>query len=123
MSTRCNIVIKQNEKDEKPIYLYHHFDGYPEGVGAALKKYLSKLYSLYPLRVANCLVKCEEDRGYEITSDLHNDIEYYYVIHCDERKMMTYERYKGGFGSDPRVFKLINVEDIHYKLNSKDNTE
>lgn len=32
MSTRCNIIIK--DRGDRRIYLYHHHDGYPEGVGS-----------------------------------------------------------------------------------------
>lgn len=36
MSTRCNVGIKTGDKFK---YIYVHFDGYPQGVGATLKKY------------------------------------------------------------------------------------
>lgn len=32
MSTRATILIK--EKDENDIWIYHHCDGYPKGVGS-----------------------------------------------------------------------------------------
>lgn len=88
MSTRCNIIIK--DRWNRRVILYHHFDGYPEGVGADLKKYLSKWES-WQIRshgmryIANELVKNTaglNDDGYEITAGIHGDIEYLYVINC-----------------------------------------
>lgn len=38
MSTRCNIIIK-DEHDQ--LFFYHHSDGYPEGVMPTLKKFLA----------------------------------------------------------------------------------
>ncbi len=39
MSTRAHIRIKDGDEQ---IMLYHHHDGYPEGVGRDLKKFLSE---------------------------------------------------------------------------------
>ena len=41
MSTRCNVIIK--EYDGNFFQLYHHHDGYPEGVGADLEEYIKQM--------------------------------------------------------------------------------
>ena len=82
MSTRCNIIVQ----DENTKYtLYHHCDGYPEYVGLCLFDGLYekiKKGGLYAEGVVNMLLKgkIEDDDGYELTTGLHGDIEYLYVI-------------------------------------------
>lgn len=96
MSTRCNIIVKDQFNDR--IYLYHHFDGYPEGVGADLKKFFDQ-YQKWQIQqhgvfLANKLVKNTaglDDEGYEITTGLHGDIEYLYVINCKAGTLRCYE--------------------------------
>lgn len=91
MSTRCNIIIKwQNKK----IVLYHHHDGYPEGVGRDLKFYLSKIHYWCDEAIARNLVKNTaglRDNEYEPSMGLHGDIEYVYEIDCRREKLTCYE--------------------------------
>lgn len=60
MSTRCNIIIKDGAER---IYLYHHHDGYPMGVGTELQDYLQRKWGephrkyWYGTSIANDLVK------------------------------------------------------------------
>ena len=80
MATRSNVVITNN-KGEK-FYLYHHYDGYPSGVGAKLNKVFKRSSNF---RSAN---ECANfintiDHSYEHTANLHNDIEYLYTINID----------------------------------------
>lgn len=90
MSTRCNIKIKQNW-DSAPIWLYHHHDGYLEGVGADLNNRLAGYKCRwYAPDIANKLVKDSEDE-YEITMGEHGDIDYLYEILCFARKMKVWE--------------------------------
>lgn len=91
MSTRCNIIIKAENGAE--ILLYHHHDGYPVGVGHDLKFYLSKLRYWYADRIANALMKDKaglNDKEYELTTGIHGDIEYAYVIDCGLQKLTCY---------------------------------
>lgn len=104
MSTRCNIIIKDGAER---IYLYHHHDGYPMGVGTELQYYLqnkwgqSRMTSWYGPSIANDLVKGHinkpmaqephKDNEYEITYGLHDDAEYIYVINCKARTIRCYE--------------------------------
>ena len=92
MSTRCHIRIKEGEEQ---FQLYHHHDGYPEGVGAELKKYLATKNhngSWYADEIANELVKGKlvADDEYEITSCIHGDEEYVYVIDCVAQTLKCY---------------------------------
>lgn len=96
MSTRCNIIVK--DRFNNRIYLYHHHDGYPEGVGADLKKFFEQ-YQKWQIQqhgvlLANKLVKNTaglDDGGYEITTGLHEDIEYLYVLNCKSGTLRCYE--------------------------------
>lgn len=81
MSTRCNIIVKENGKK---VVLYHHHDGYIEGVGADLFNRFNERFSnpnscVYWDDVVNELVKDAKDE-YEVTSGIHGDIEYLYTI-------------------------------------------
>lgn len=92
MSTRATICIK--EKDSQDIWVYHHCDGYPNGVGSDLKKYLNTLkYRWIACEIANDLIKDRvnlEDDGYELTSGQHGDEVYGYLIDCDEQTIKCY---------------------------------
>ena len=82
MSTRCNIVI--GKKDEDILFLYHHFDGYPEGVGAELLELRNMVKSnMTPQDVYDSLVYLYGDE-YELTDRLHGDIEYVYFIKLND---------------------------------------
>lgn len=85
MSTRCNIIIKGMGSQD--IILYHHHDGYPQGVGYDLKTRLDKIQGRwYKSDIANFLVKDADDE-YEITTCIHTDIDYLYTIDCDNSRL------------------------------------
>ena len=123
MSTRCNIIIKDRRHR---VILYHHHDGYPEGVGSDLKKYLSK-FEDWQIRqhgrweIANDLVKDKaglNDDGYEVTMALHTDIDYCYVINCVSGTLLCYSCSRLGYSYDTGrytwdlVFRKENLRDI-----------
>lgn len=85
MSTRCNVIVKT--KFDK-IWLYHHHDGYPEGVGQDLinrfKDKFEKTGQIWWSDIINELVKDQNDE-YEVTNGEHGDIEYLYTIDCDKK--------------------------------------
>lgn len=89
MSTRCNIIVKDRYDR---FWLYHHHDGYPEGVGEDLKKRMTKVFNewsgnrLYSEDIVNMLVKDGDDE-YEITTSEHGDIEYLYTIDLEKRTL------------------------------------
>lgn len=96
MSTRCNIILICDEKRE--LY-YHHWDGYPSGVGADLlermdvgargisffdKEKQSKIYKKFKELL-------EAEGHYEPTDNVSGDIEYlYYVTLKDNKCTISY---------------------------------
>ena len=85
MSTRAAIIVK----DSKSKYnVYHHCDGYPEGVG----KELERVYrNCDPIDAAEAKKRLlEYDDEYRDTSYIHGDEEYIYVVNTDERKIECY---------------------------------
>ena len=103
MSTRCNIIIKDGPSR---IILYHHPDGYPMGVGTELRGYLERIHAWHKglhsaEHIANYLVKGRipaplastphDDDEYELTSGLHGDVEYVYVINLRAATLRCYE--------------------------------
>ena len=91
MSTRCcvKVVKKFNDDNVKEVMIYHHHDGYPEGVGADLVNRSKEKWDKYANGwdidlIVNDLVK-DTDEEYEITCYNHVDIEYLYTIDCDNK--------------------------------------
>lgn len=84
MSTRSNIIIKSGKTT---IYMYRHSDGYPACNGVDLADALATSPTATAL-VQNLLDRrydkqsCEKDprRIYEVTTDVHGDIEWLYKI-------------------------------------------
>lgn len=113
MSTRCCIEVVQtfgNGEGENKIarecMLYHHHDGYPEGVGMDLKRRFkpqTTFKSGWDIDcIVNELIKDQEDE-YEFTAFKHGDIEYLYVINCNEQ---TIKCFKWEWGICPNPGKL-----------------
>ena len=85
MSTRCNIVIKSGQST---VYMYRHCDGYLAETGADLlakieaangvaDKFLRSLFSEYYEQQS---YEKQPRRVYELTTELHGDIEHCYTI-------------------------------------------
>ena len=82
MSTRCQVRVIANGKN---VMLYHHWDGYPEGVGYCLLKILKKAENK---RWADEFVNKMITKGnFEITFGNHCDIEYYYELDFDKQQV------------------------------------
>lgn len=93
MSTRCNIIVKSKSEE---VILYHHHDGYPEGVGVELlMKVYPKLHDNHYYNdvedIVNMLIKDKDDDEFEYTSALHGDIEYVYEIDVDQKTIKCFE--------------------------------
>jgi len=87
MSTRATILI-ESVKDNERVRIYHHHDGYLEGVGEFLREFLKDIGKYWSVEeIVNRLIKHKEDRGYEYTSCVHGDEEYFYLIDCDNEKL------------------------------------
>lgn len=98
MSTRCNIIVKENETTYQ---YYHHCDGYPSGVGAELNKVFAQEFRNRKgdeVILANDVMTklATENADYEFEDCYyhpHGDIEYLYEIvqNADSIKMTCYE--------------------------------
>lgn len=82
MSTRSQIKVIANGKD---LMLYHHCDGYPEGVGYCLLKILKKYDN--GCRASDLVMKMINKGDFEITFGNHCDIEYYYELDFDKKQV------------------------------------
>ena len=99
MSTRCNIIVKSGKST---VYLYRHSDGYPAETGADL---LAKVQTAYGPPDAHRSIEGAADHFvraifaehyeqqsyetspkavYELTTDLHGDIEHCYQVEFAE---------------------------------------
>ena len=88
MSTRANIIIKENTTGTE-VVLYSHYDGYPNGVGLYLKNTISKFCDfekdhINPTNLTAAIMssntfnyECEYDT---YNTPIHGDIEYLYII-------------------------------------------
>jgi hypothetical protein len=109
MSTRANIVIKKTTNNDKVKYyqLYHHCDGYFEGVGCDLQNIMNKVMEesadnrkdilSSPLSLAVHI--SEYDESFEIEGEhlnLHGDIEYLYVIDINAQTITCYSVFMQG---------------------------
>ena len=86
MSTRSIIrIIDRNGTND----LFHHYDGYPSGVGAQLMYYVYPLiqrYNHYRWKdLFTILNKADDD--YRITTRVHPDIEFMYIINLKTKKI------------------------------------
>ena len=84
MSTRATIKIKDGCAER---WLYHHHDGYPEGVGKELCDILS---GEVEWSLASVFTRLTEDEQYEPTDGVHGDEEYGYFINCGERELVGF---------------------------------
>ena len=115
MSTRCNIIIK---KFTNEVVLYHHYDGYPRGVGIDLVRMFEddfkKSSKIYIDDVVNKLIKNEDDKGYEWTTGLHGDIEYLYTIDCDAKTITCEDA--DNWGTELKVWNKRDMFDYAGKV-------
>jgi len=91
MSTRANIYIRDNYEDRDKEVLYHHCDGYPEGVGRDLIRILRALPSDSEVTLTKQgLAKfiCDADPLFSITTPfMAGDAEYIYEIDLSKRRV------------------------------------
>ena len=86
------------EPTPKYIYLYHHWDGSPSGVGRELERFLRGRDdgdgthgepTWDGARIAEELLSSAS--GYQKSDGLHGDVEYGYVIDCNRRTLTCYD--------------------------------
>jgi len=109
MSTRATILIRQ-ESQNTHIRIYHHTDGYPDGIGADIKQALEKHGRNWDAcRIANEMLKGLNgfDEYYEITFCQHGDEEYAYLIDCDNKQLTCYKiRWDDFVWSDEKIVEI-----------------
>lgn len=99
MSTRANIFIRNSYDDREKEVIYHHCDGYPEGVGRTLSQILRSIpkdvrESLTKLSLAEYI--CEKDSDFQITTPcMAADAEYIYEVCLDKRRVDWEHLYTG----------------------------
>lgn len=82
MSTRCQVEVIANGLS---VMLYHHCDGYPEGVGYCLERIIRFKREFYS---ASDLINRMVKKGkFEITFGNHSDIEYFYELNFDKHEV------------------------------------
>lgn len=119
MSTRSEIIIKKQWTDRDTgkvhtdkVKLYHHHDGYPEGVGRFLMEQVyPKLQSSNREDVedyANFLIKHNEDNEYELTLYYHTDIEYQYIIDINRKTIQCFAgHYNWSYDNPNKQFRFL----------------
>ena len=96
MSTRANIIIQDRQNDEKKEYLYHHWDGYVEGVGRTLAGILNttpkqQLHVMDKVELARWINK--QDDSFEITTPtMAPDADYVYTIDLPNKRVEWYDQ-------------------------------
>ena len=91
MSTRAHVAIKTREGEF--LHMYHHCDGYPDGVGCELSDILSDYKGDWDGEDVRKFIN-EKESDYQITE--HGvvwDQEYVYIIDCQRKTLSGY--YKG----------------------------
>ena len=91
MATRANVFIRDNKSDREKEILYHHWDGYPDGVGLDLAGILNTIpkekIGLLTKRSLAQLIN-EKISSFEITTP--NEIpgaEYIYEVDLSQRRV------------------------------------
>lgn len=125
MSTRSSIIV-MSVSENKATYLYHHCDGYPEGVGAHLVAKYKELGTQPSFQ--EVVDRITEDSDYEVTGGIHGDIEYLYVVRTDGAEVLCYkannwdgDRYGLSFEREDRtISKGIKATYIADLMDEKD---
>ena len=117
MSTRCDIIIKDDNTKTiyKELKLYHHHDGYPEGVGKFLIEELTPELNhpyITGIDIANFLIKHPKDNEFELTVGEHCDIEYRYIINVVSREIKCYSGHYTYDKNDKSKFEIYDTIDL-----------
>lgn len=115
MSTRATIKIVKNDCNSET--LYHHYDGYPEGVGNELDMFLKKIYSNNekvdtPTQLAQLIN--EYDNSYQLNETQHGDEEFAYLINMPDYTITCYALDFDEF--DWKDDKIVYVHNISHDI-------
>ena len=105
MSTRCVVKVINNGQ---VVNLYHHCDGYPEGVGFCLLKLMKKYKENETADACWFVNKMVKNGRFEVTFYNHSDIEYYYEMNFDKMdvKCMSVDNW----GDVMKILEHINLQ-------------
>lgn len=103
MSTRSQVKVIARGKE---VMLYHHCDGYPEGVGFCLLKILKKNHNGW--REDELVSRMVRKGNFEITFGKHCDIEYYYELNFDKEQVICME--VNNWGDTMEIIKHIDLQ-------------
>lgn len=114
MATRSNIIIEDDLGNKK--ILYHHFDGYPKGVGAELQMYLSHLTDDIddPENLSDFI--CLQSKEYVPRNYTNDDIDYLYTINTSARTLNCKEIISGANELLCRYSPIIGTKDTPKRL-------
>lgn len=116
MSTRAHVIIRKSGQEDQ--FVYHHCDGYPDGVGSELDEvFRNSNYS-----DTNDAVKAleEYDSQYRIDDNIHGDEEYLYLVDLDNKTITCYEVWKNGYtNASMNIMDSDHVEYVHLMSSGK----
>ncbi len=99
MSTRANIFIRNDYDDDEKVIIYHHYDGYPEGVGKDLTRILHTFCQENHTTTSKeelARYICDSDGDFHImTPCVAIDAEYNYEINLTKRRVEWVHLYTG----------------------------
>ena len=107
MATRCTIKIISDSDIQ---YFYHHWDGYPKGVGYDIFNYLSikDNWNFYEIVKDMNSGFVGDDPTYDPSEGIHGDENYIYVIDCKQKKFTCYKNEKLTW-NECDIFKEENI--------------
>lgn len=121
MSTRCHIIIEKADND--PQFVYHHCDGYPEGVGCELVEILKEydkdinFADWDQLTIIDRLIQYSS--AYERDEFMHGDEDYIYRIDCEKHTLRCFEYHDDDFGQEVDIpANIYGVESVEDKKDS-----
>lgn len=85
MSTRAAIIVRDSKSEYN---VYHHCDGYPEGVGKELERVYRNCDPIDAVEAKKRLLEYSSE--YRDTNSIHGDEAFIYVVDTDERKIECY---------------------------------
>lgn len=95
MATRCPVkLIGLNDNEIQ--YFYHHFDGYPKGVGLDIKEYLEDK-EVWEFNKIICDINAGfigADPTYDMSKQIQGDENYIYLINCSNKEFKCYKNSK-----------------------------
>lgn len=114
MATRSNIIIEDDLGNKK--ILYHHYDGYPKGVGAELQMYLRHLTDDIddPENLSDFI--CLQSKEYIPRNSINTDIDYLYTINTSTQTLHCKEIISGANELLCRYSPIIGTKDTPKRL-------